>query len=349
MENKEHLAYVDGLRAVAVLSVLLYHAYIAGDATYPMWTICGSRGVDLFFVISGFCLAYPFLAKWRAGKFRMDRAVYGGFMLRRFSRIAPPYYVALTLFALLALTPFGFPNASHQSTALPNAVHDYFFDLAFLTGKSPLFNASFWTLGIEWRWYLLCPLLIALYVRTRLGFFAVGAVLSAAYNFLPLTIADEGTLPCFMAGILAADIAIVRHPWRRFAWIALAIALPVAVAMQLTTTERDLGDPIWHLASFCLVVAGGTGVLARVLTWRPIAMVGVASYSIYLIHGPIIESLVRAGIPPVLAGLGGLAAGFAAYYAIERPLSQPAFRKALEARLTLPVRLRGGTAVQPQA
>jgi peptidoglycan/LPS O-acetylase OafA/YrhL len=279
----------------------------------------------------------------------MDRDVYGGFMLRRFSRIAPPYYVALTLFALLAVTPFGFPNAAHQSTALPNAVHDYFFDLAFLTGKSPLFNASFWTLGIEWRWYLLCPLLIALYVRTRAGFFLVGGVLAVAYNFLPLTIADEGTLPCFMAGILAADIAIMRYSWTRYAWIALAIALPAAVVTQTMTTERDLGDPIWHLASFALVVAGGTGAFARFLAWRPIAVVGVASYSIYLIHGPIIESLIRAGVSPVLAGAGGLAAGFAAYYAVERPLSQPAFRKALEARLTLPVRFRGSAPVGSQA
>jgi peptidoglycan/LPS O-acetylase OafA/YrhL len=331
METKGHVAYVDGLRALAVLSVLGFHAAGAADAQYPNWVICGSRGVDLFFVISGFCLAFPFLGRRQAGTaFRMDYETYGGFLLRRFSRIAPLFYLTLSLFALLAVTPFGFPDAAHQATDPASAARDYFGNLAFLTTKSPLFNASFWTLGLEARWYLLCPLLIALYVRSRLAFFALGALMYGLYFFSPFGIADEGTLPCFMAGIFAADLALTAHPWRRFAWIPLLLSLTVAVTSQALNPGRDLGDPIWHAASFFLVVAGGTGVLARVLAWRPIAAVGAASYSIYLVHGPLVQSLVQAGVPRMLAACTALAAGVAVYVIAERPLSAKPVRAAIE-------------------
>jgi peptidoglycan/LPS O-acetylase OafA/YrhL len=340
---------------VAVLSVLGYHVSIADDGRYANWVICGSRGVDLFFVISGFCLAYPFLARWRGGiAFRLDYGTYGAFLLRRFSRIAPPFYVVLTIFAVLAATPFGFPDAKHQLTSLSNAVQDYFGDLAFLTTKSPLFNASFWTLGIEARWYLLCPLLIALYVRSRLIFFALGALLYGLYFLGPFSIADEGTLPCFMAGIFAADLAIAGHPWRRFAWVGLALSLTAAVASQTLNSERDLSDPIWHVASFFFVVAGGSGLFARVLAWRPLAAVGIASYSIYLVHGPFIESLEMTGAARFLAGCAGLALGVAAYLIIERPLASAGTRGAIERRvmsalgpaLRLASRARAGRSVE---
>ena len=329
--EQRHLAYVDGLRAVAVLSVLGFHAGVANDARAANWVMSGARGVDLFFVISGFCLAYPFLRGWRGGApFRLDYGTYGGFLLRRFSRIAPPFYIVLTAFALLALTPFGFPDAAHQVTTLASGARDYFGDVVFFTTPSPLFNASFWTLGIEARWYLLCPLLIALYIRNRVAFFSLGALMYGLYFFSPFGIADEGTLPCFMAGIVAADLALRGHPWRRFAWIACALCLTAAFVSQSLNPERDLGDPIWHAASFFFVVAGGSGVFARVLAWRPLAALGLASYSIYLIHGPVIESLVQSGLPAALAACAGLACGIAGYRLIERPLARPAVRGSIE-------------------
>jgi peptidoglycan/LPS O-acetylase OafA/YrhL len=347
--EKRHLAYVDGLRAVAVLSVLGFHAALANATPYANWIVCGSRGVDLFFVISGFCLAYPFLARRHAGvAFRLDYRAYGAFLLRRFSRIAPPFYIVLTLFALLSLGPFGFPDAAHQITSFPNAARDYLGDLAFFTTKSPLFNASFWTLGIEARWYLLCPLLIALYVRSRVVFFSLGGLMYGLYFFSPFNVADEGTLPCFMAGIVAADLALGGHPWQRFAWIAATFSLTAAIVSQTMSPGRDLSDPIWHAASFFLVVAGGSGALARLLAWRPLAGLGIASYSIYLIHGPVIESLAQAGLPRVIASCAGLACGLAGYLLIERPLSRPAVRAAIERRIVSVFRSRASLGPRPQ-
>jgi peptidoglycan/LPS O-acetylase OafA/YrhL len=338
--EKPHVGYIDGLRAIAVSSVLLYHSFIANDATFPDWVYCGSRGVALFFVISGFCLAFPFLHAWRSrGTFTLDSRSFLKFLLRRFSRIAPPFYAALAIFALLAFTPFGFPNAHHQDTSFANAARDFVANLFFLTAKSPLLNASFWTLGIEARWYLLCPLLIALYVRSRIGFGIVAAAMYGLYFFSPYSIADEGVLPCFMAGILAADLVLAGPTWLRFAWLPAGVALGVAIFAQSRVAESDLGDPFWHVTCFLLVIAGSTGAFRRVLEWKPIAFVGIASYSIYLSHGPFIESFVKSGVPRPLAAFGGLAIGLFAYRVIERPLASDPFRRKLETAIAAPFRL----------
>jgi peptidoglycan/LPS O-acetylase OafA/YrhL len=320
--------------------VLAYHAVISAGGTYSDWAFCGSRGVDLFFVISGFCLAFPFLRAWRArGTFDLDYVTFGRFLLRRFSRIAPPFYAAIALFAILAATPFGFPTAEHQDASFAAAVRDLFGNVTFLTSARPLFNASFWTLGIEARWYLLCPLLVALYVRSRPAFAGVAALMYVLYFFTPFSIADEGTLPCFMAGILAADLALTRQLWCRHAWIAAAGFLCLAALQQSRSASADLASPLWHAGCFFLVVAGSTGVLARVLAWKPLAYVGIASYGIYLFHEPFVYALARAGVSRPIAGLMGLGIGLAAYRFIERPMTSEAFRGALERAISAPVRV----------
>jgi peptidoglycan/LPS O-acetylase OafA/YrhL len=335
-----HVAYIDGLRAVAVLSVLAFHTAISADGRPADWAICGSRGVVLFFVISGFCLAFPFLRAWRArGTFELDYAAYGRFLLRRLSRIAPPFYAAIVIFGILAATPFGFPTAEHQDASFGSALRDFFGNLTFLTSARPIFNASFWTLGIEARWYLLCPLLIALYVRSRLIFAAVAALMYGLYFFTPFSLADEGSLPCFMAGIFAADVALARPAWCRYAWIAAACFLGLAVLQQSGSDSGDLANPLWHAACFFLVVAGNAGVVARLLSWKPLAYVGIASYSIYLFHEPFVTALARSGVSRPIAAVAGLGIGLAAYRFIERPLAGEGFRGALERAISAPARL----------
>jgi peptidoglycan/LPS O-acetylase OafA/YrhL len=294
----------------------------------------------LFFVISGFCLAFPFLRAWRAHRtFELSYHAFGRFLLRRFSRIAPPFYAAIALFALLAVTPFGFPTAEQRDASFGAALRDFLGNVTFLTSPQPLFNISFWTLGIEARWYMLCPLLIALYVRSRLAFAFVAVLMYGMYFFTPFSISDEGTLPCFMAGILAADLALTRQSWCSFAWIPAGVFLAIAALEQSHSRSTDLADPLWHAACFFLVVAAGTGALARTFAWRPLAYVGIASYSIYLFHEPFIWALVRSGVARPLAGLVGLGIGLAAYRFIERPLTNETFRGSLERAISAPVRL----------
>ena len=324
-----HLAAIDGLRAVAVLAVLAFHTLLAASrgATAPFWIACGARGVELFFVISGFCLAYPYLRSYRSDGTSVVE--YGRFLARRLSRVGPPYWVALCAFALLSLTAFGLPTVP-GSHAVPT-LREFLCDAIFLTNAFPSFDASFWTLGIEMRWYLLFPLVLAMYVRSprNFGFVALGSY--ALYFFTPFGVADEGTLPCFMLGIVAADVCVTRHPLRRYAFATAAVSLAVACALQSRGPSLDRGAPLWHVACFALVVAATSGgVLGRVLRAAPLRFVGTASYGIYLVHQPIVDALASLGVAPWSCAFAALACGIGFSLAVERPLSNPRIRRAFE-------------------
>jgi peptidoglycan/LPS O-acetylase OafA/YrhL len=333
VRRASHLETIDGLRALAVLAVLGYHALVhAWTGTAPAWIACGARGVDLFFAISGFCLAFPYLRAYRsAGVLEIG---YGRFMVRRIARIVPPYLAALALFALLSLTSFGLPTAPGVHLTPAAALRELGLESVFLTDMSPAYDASFWTLGVEMRWYLLFPLLLELYVRSRMGFYLVGGLCYALYFLTPWSVADEGTLPCFMLGIVAADLHLAESPLRRFAPVVAVVTLAAAALWQSRVDWVDHGNPLWHAAAFSLVVASGSGLFARALRWKALAFTGVASYSIYLIHQPVLDALAAAGAPAPVAAAAALACGFAFYFAVERRALDPRFRKPAEALLS---------------
>ncbi len=326
MRQSGHVGAIEGLRAIAVLAVVAVHMR-SGDGSAPSWTLCGARGVDLFFAISGFCLAYPFLRTWHTGS-PVDIS-FSRFLARRIGRIGPPYWMALFLFALLSLTPVGLPTASTLPD-VASALRELGLDAVFLTNRAPVFDASFWTLGIEMRWYLLFPLLLRLYVRSRLAFVAVGAACYVLYFFTPYSVADAGTLPCFMLGMVAADLAIRRHPAIRYALPIAFGTIGVAAWQQARDASTDLANPLWHAAAFFAVLTAGDERVAGVLNFRPLAYVGVASYSIYLVHQPILESLAFAGLSAPLAALFAIASGVAFYECVERPMLRRGFRALVE-------------------
>jgi peptidoglycan/LPS O-acetylase OafA/YrhL len=298
--NGKRLDAVDGLRALAVLAVVVHHA---GLNTFGL----GTRGVDLFFVISGFCLSLPTLSRMHAGEpFRFDIA---RFARGRVKRIAPPYYAALGLFGILSLTSFGVPTV-----ASPPGQFEWIQDAAFLTSTAPSYNASFWTLGVEARWYLIFPVVLALYARSKLGFAAIALGAYALYAWQNALV-DAGTLPCFMLGIVAADVFVRGHA-KSFAFV---VAAAVAIALAVVSGHGDdPGNPAWHVASFLVVVAG-VGALSRVMALRPLAFFGVASYSIYLVHQPILYWLASFGWPLALCAVCSVIAGLAFWRTIELP------------------------------
>ena len=144
---RHRIAYIDGLRAVAVLAVVASHAY-------PRIEYGTSFGVDLFFVISGFCLAYPTLRKLHDnGAADFDIARYAA---HRLVRIVPPYYIAI---ALLYAASFFVPWVNHVS------LYDAVRQALFLDNGTKFLTGSFWTLPIEFRWYFFFPVGLYLWVR----------------------------------------------------------------------------------------------------------------------------------------------------------------------------------------
>jgi peptidoglycan/LPS O-acetylase OafA/YrhL len=294
------LGAIDGLRAVAVLAVVAHHSGLL-----PLGY--GTRGVDLFFVISGFCLALPTLRRLQAGEsFSFDRRRYAR---GRLARIVPPYYAALGVFVILSFTPFGLP-----SVLQPAGRFEWLQDALFATSMSPAYNASFWTLGIEARWYVFFPIFLSLYVRSKTLF---GAALLASYLLFAWhdELIDIGILPLCLLGIVAAHIYVAgKASSPLFAGLAF-VSLVTAISIDPTAFH---GHPIWHLAAFFTVVAG-VGMLQNALAWRPLAALGIASYSIYLVHQPIVLWLLRYDLAKPLCAILAIGAGLGFWLAVEQP------------------------------
>ncbi len=157
------IAQLDGLRGLACLLVVIHHCYVhCGRYAWPTFNLLGQSwsatpilyygysGVELFFILSGFCLYWPLL----------DRPLPYSFWLRwfwrRFLRIAPPYYCSILLFALLQVLfhycEFNIAGAQTPQTALPTWKEFLIAGTFYWTA----FNPSYWTLEVDpKRWALL--------------------------------------------------------------------------------------------------------------------------------------------------------------------------------------------------
>jgi peptidoglycan/LPS O-acetylase OafA/YrhL len=300
------LAGLDGVRGLAALYVVINHIFLRTFPGYPAdhapfwagWFIYGRFAVVVFIVLSGFSLALsPARHGWRLGGIAR-------FAYRRARRILPAYWAALALsltVAWLVLPPPG-QGAPTGTSVISNGL----LVQNILLAPSP--NRSFWSLAVEAQLYLFFPLLLLL-VR-RLGGLAmlaavmcvvvplgiVGPHLAKVDTFLIQSAPDLAGL--FAIGILAAGIVGASRkraslPWH---WFALAAAAPAFAVIAFSGSVWTLDHLYWvdlllGPAIACLLAALATGrprPLLRVLDSRPLRSLGLSSYSLYLIHGPIV-------------------------------------------------------------
>jgi peptidoglycan/LPS O-acetylase OafA/YrhL len=320
------LDYVDGLRGIAVLLVLVFHVaerwpalahdrlgYLAGF---------GSRGVEVFFVLSGLCLAYPALRARANGDRRpFDLRRYAA---RRFARIVPPYYAAIAIFAALSFTPLWRAAAAFAPHCMRAAIplRGTIDELLFVDRAYPMHNLSFWSLAIEFRWYFLFPFALGLMLAQARAFYGVLAGVAAIELSGRIVSNDLGALPSFLLGIVAADAIVYERTWTRFAPYGALAAF--ACAALSGVRPGDHASLAWSAACFFFVVAATRrGPWQALLRTRPIVATGIASYSIYLIHEPIltyVEQVLR--WPPLLSGAVALVAGGAFWAVVERPATR---------------------------
>ncbi len=163
IQQKNNIAVLDGVRAIACLIVMSYHISLIGADThlwgpfspsYPLFgsiVYAGAMGVTLFFVLSGFLLFMPYAKALLSVKANWPSA--RSFYLRRAFRIIPAYYLCLFLLVFL----------SHTEYLQPAHWADLGLFLAFFmeSGASTYqkINGPFWTLGVEWQFYMLLPLI----------------------------------------------------------------------------------------------------------------------------------------------------------------------------------------------
>jgi peptidoglycan/LPS O-acetylase OafA/YrhL len=341
------LPVLDGLRALAILLVLGRHGSRAlGIDTVPLLEN-GWVGVDLFFVLSGFLIARQLLAGTPVGPF----------LLRRALRIVPAFYAVLLLVAARA-----FPG---YKVAQPELGWRVAYHLLFLQDYLPAdLVVAFWSLGVEAKFYLLAPLLIALLLRlpsrrSRLLALAGLALLAPASRATmvlvdglpadypthfaafrsPLHVCLEPLLVGVAIALLHAGGSFAR-PWRGAAPLLALSALALALALATTPLLAApgwfvvVGQPVLLALGCGAVVAAallgvqGSGWLGHA-AWRPFARL---SYAAYLLHLPLLPvglgmTVLLAGAPAPLLFLPLWAAlSFAAALVLHRLVEQPCLR-----------------------
>jgi len=326
LDPAARIRYVDGLRAIAVLMVVFFHSSSYAPAVGVGWIDralrAGYHGIDLFFILSGFCLSYAVLSRVADGKpVFFD---FSNYAATRLVRILPPFWAAFAavaaLMSLTAATGWVLPSPP------VNPVHGALDGLRQLTLIYPpnhgvFINGSFWTLAVEFRWYFLVPFMILLWVRSPRAFLALACACVVLFA-ITHRIFDVGSLPAFMLGIVAADAQIREHAWRRWAGPAAIAALILAVVVESRGPALQAHTQLpWQLVVFFFVVAAGYyGWLRRALSVAPLTLIGLVSYSIYLVHEPVIGLVeMRWGVPLIGGVAVALAAGTLFFLVFERP------------------------------
>jgi peptidoglycan/LPS O-acetylase OafA/YrhL len=214
--------------------------------------------------------------------------------------VLTPYYAASGLLLAVALASFAGGHTFSAPGTAPLHARDILAQIFLLDRAGALASPPYWTLIVELRWYLIFPMLLLVWMRAPRAFGLLVVAVAAGYWFTRLHNVDLGVLPAFMLGIVAADLRVRHHALCRFA-LPLALA-SVAVALALepqTVMPNQYGldekffiwqtNPGWHCAAFFTVLAAGEVSWFRRFLGNPLlAFGGIASYSIYLMHYPIV-------------------------------------------------------------
>lgn len=336
--NHPYRPDIDGLRAVAVLAVVIFHAF-------PAWLPGGFVGVDIFFVISGYLITGIIASEIQAKRFSVAR-----FYARRVLRIFPALLVVLV--SCLAFGWFTLLKDEYQELGKHTLIGAAFVQNLMLWTESSYFAVPaelkvllhLWSLGIEEQFYIFWPLLLLLAFRLKLKLgtlvVAVGC-LSFALNlyeaqrdltadfYSPLTRVWE-----LLVGAWLAVRAQNAHAPTLAPKLAngLSVFGGLTIALSLWLINRDLAFPgYWAVlpvfGSACLLATGATSWLGKVIfSNRLMVWVGLLSYPLYLWHWPLLTfaKILENGTPKFTARLllVGLAVVLAwlTYRLVERPL-----------------------------
>lgn len=289
---------IDGLRAVAVLSVLAFHAEISKVSG-------GFVGVDVFFVISGYLISSIVFAEIAASQFSVI-----GFYERRIRRIFPALFGMLAVCSIVAaifLLPTELVNYSKSALAATLSASNFYFwnHSGYFDSPTsqPLLHT--WSLGVEEQFYILFPLfligvrkLFPRYLRASVVIFFFTSLLASAvivsqsektafymlytraWELLLGTILSLGMLPRIQSASL-----------RNLATIVGIGMIGVSVIVYTNDTPFPGLSALPPCVGSALIIwAGETGpsLVGAVLSWRPLVFIGLISYSLYLWHWPVI-------------------------------------------------------------
>ena len=361
MNSSTRLPYIpglDGIRALAVLAVLCYHANYS-------WALGGFLGVETFFVLSGFLITLLLLSEWQAtGGINLKN-----FWLRRARRLLPAVWLLLLVLPLFAIL-FARDALPRLKEDIPAALL-YVTNWVYILREVPYFEAfgrppllqHLWSLAVEEQFYLLWPLVLLFLLRNLkhnrsqlLGAIFLMIAISSGWMAMLYSPSVEplrvyyGTDTRAAGFLIGAILAILWAPWKSsfaasrgklevLGWSGLAALLVLYNYLNEFRPFLYRGGILLTALASALVIMGASSPntsLSKLLESRILRWLGTRSYSIYLWHWPVFmlsraavdihlpALLVRAAQLVVIFGLAELS-----YRWIESPIRHGGFRSGL--------------------
>ena len=309
------LPFIDGIRALAALYVVLCHAYYEPSSGYyedkiskvgkiinHLGLTYGPLAVAVFIVVSGFCLGLP-IAK-RHG----DVGSVPEFFRRRIRRIVPPYLACLIFSSLFILLIAHEKTGTVWDYCLPLTWHSFWTHALLvhnLLGRpgEGVIGYHLWSIAVEAQIYLLFPLIALGYrkigwVVTSLALYALGIGVQASYFHQ-----DFGSRVWFVGlfGFGAASAWLSVRDKSNRQWLnaglligALTLVSLIKVGKHSYEAHQPYFDTLIGLSTalilgFCYSDHRAENIVTRMLSWEPLEKVGLYSYSIYLMHAPLLH------------------------------------------------------------
>jgi len=293
---------VDGLRAIAVISVVLFHI---SKGLVPG----GFAGVDIFFVISGYLITLLIYSQMQSGKFSLK-----DFYKRRINRIAPALFALIAsvlVVGLIIFSPADLTRLVKSGLYASGGLSNIFFwrhygsYFSFGVDEAPLLHT--WSLGVEEQFYIIWPLGlwaltrikstyrfiligIAMFATIAISALGVRMATSASYYLLP-TRAFE----LLIGGALALFFSHSPRPLKRKESNMLSVLGGILLMGSLALLNDKVAFPginaVYPCIGTAMLIAAGTNRnswAARTLSCKPLVFFGLISYSLYLWHWPLI-------------------------------------------------------------
>ena len=293
---------IQGLRAIAVLAVIVFHLN-------PAWLPGGFVGVDIFLVISGFLISSILLHKKSKPGYSLTSTL-GYFYTSRLKRIAPAYYATLVMVSLLAAVLFlpadfatyrdGLKKAAwFNSNSYFASFGDYF---APANHEQPLLHT--WSLAVEIQFYLIAPFIFLLIPKRLLSWLLPLGILifTAIAEYKLRTGAQQATyysllarLPAFFFGgwiaLYIANVNRERGGDSKKLWVTATAFTLIVIALvwpKPTGYFPGLAGLIPSVAAGMIIWSGAQNKLTALLSSKTMIWVGGLSYSLYLWHWPVL-------------------------------------------------------------
>ncbi len=333
-QNINYRPELDGLRAIAVLAVLSYHAKISilGNALTPG----GFLGVDIFFVLSGYLISSIIVKSTNSGDFS-----FFDFYIKRIKRIIPALSLVLLVSSFVAykiLLPDSFLSFGKSMFATLFFISNVFFyhEDSYVSEASdmkPLLHT--WSLSVEWQFYLLFPVVLLFIIRILKSkslyiIIALWLISFAISVFQAKHDADAAffLLPSRSWELLSGTVValINRRENNSIAMVGLVLII-LSIFLMNDNMEHPSWLTLFPVIGTCAIIlcSGEKSIIRKILSMKSIVFIGMVSYSLYLWHQPIFVffRIVYGEVTNVI-GLFLIILAFiiatASYYLLEKPL-----------------------------